>query len=82
MTTKDLLNEAFEDDDELTDTRVFAHLTVYFADIEHMIYRVFGKNASKAMTSIRALIVKEFTALEKADKKKAEEAITKKVASK
>ena len=73
-TQEDLLNEEFDDGDELTNTRVFAHITVYFADISHMVNKVLGTNASSAMTKLKSIINKEFTAIEKADKAKAEEA--------
>lgn len=70
---RELLDEEFEDGDELSDTRVFAHITVYFADIENQVIRVLSENASTAMRKLKSLIQKEFTALEKADKEEAEQ---------
>lgn len=69
--TSELLNESFEGD-ALTDTRVYAHVTTYFADISHMIERVLSDNASTAMKRLKGLIMDKFTELEKADKKEAE----------
>ena len=72
MTSTELLNEKFEEDEGLTDSRVFAHIEVYFADISHMVHKVLGTNAASGMKKLKSLIQREFTAIEKADKEAAD----------
>ena len=66
----ELLNEEFEDEDELSESRVWAHLTVHFADIDAQIKAVLGDNSSTGLKNLRKLIVNAAEAKAKKETKK------------